>query len=173
MILLSCVIRGKPGWNLEIKAKILMNSNLFDTILANKCIRICSNNDVWYITNVTWTVWTVNSISLYYTTISTASVSEYDNNNGQLIEATVVQIKHSSSWVMGRLLPVVKVVFILLLLGAFLYLMARPSLDKFIQGGVMVEVSTDSTEGLIAPAITFCAKDPAYTYNKQINSQLL
>ena len=27
----------------------------------------------------------------------------------------------------------------------------------------MVEVSTDSTEGLIAPAVTFCAKDPAYT----------
>ena len=42
---------------------------------------------------------------------------------------------------MGRLLPVVKVVFILLLLGAFLYLMARPSFDKFIKGGVMVEVS--------------------------------
>ena len=64
---------------------------------------------------------------------------------------------------MSRLLPIVKVVFILLLLGAFLYLMARPSLDKYIAGGIMVEVSTDSTEGLIAPAITFCAKNPNTT----------
>ena len=65
---------------------------------------------------------------------------------------------------MGRLLPVVKVVFILLLLGAFLYLMARPSVDKFIAGGIMVEVSTDPTDGLIAPAVTFCAKNPNNTY---------
>ena len=64
---------------------------------------------------------------------------------------------------MSRLLPIVKVVFILLLLGAFLYLMARPSLDKYIAGGIMVEVSTDSTDGLIAPAITFCAKNPNTT----------
>ena len=62
----------------------------------------------------------------------------------------------------GRLLPNVKVIFIFLLLGSFLYLMARPSLDKFIAGGIMVEESTDSTEGLIAPAVTFCAKDPTY-----------
>ena len=64
---------------------------------------------------------------------------------------------------MTRLLQTVKVVFILLLLGAFLYLMARPSLDKYIAGGIMVEVSTDSTDGLIAPAITFCAKNPNTT----------
>ena len=64
---------------------------------------------------------------------------------------------------MTRILPIVKVVFILLHLGAFLYLMARPSIDKYIAGGIMVEVSTDSTEGLIAPAITFCAKNPNNT----------
>ena len=64
---------------------------------------------------------------------------------------------------MTRILPVVKCIFILLLLGAFIYLMARPSVDKFIAGGIMVEVSTDSTDGLIAPAVTFCAKNPNNT----------
>ena len=64
---------------------------------------------------------------------------------------------------MTRILTVVKFIFILLLLGAFLYLMARPSIDKFIAGGIMVEVSTDSTDGLIAPAVTFCAKNPNNT----------
>ena len=64
---------------------------------------------------------------------------------------------------MSPLLPIVKVIFIVILLGAFLYLMARPSLEKFIAGGIMVEVSTDSTEGLIAPAVTFCAKHPDNT----------
>ena len=57
---------------------------------------------------------------------------------------------------MGRLLPVVKVVFILLLLGAFLYLMARPSFDKFIQGGVMVEVSV----------VTNCELFELFNYSK-------
>ena len=65
---------------------------------------------------------------------------------------------------MTRILPVVKCIFILLLLVAFLYLMARPNVDnKFIAGGIMVEVSTDPTDGLIAPAITFCAKNPNNT----------
>ena len=62
-----------------------------------------------------------------------------------------------------RLLQALKFVLIFLLLGAFTFFMARPALDKFYAGGIIVEVSTDSTDGLVAPAVTFCAKDPANT----------
>ena len=41
---------------------------------------------------------------------------------------------------MSRCHSVVKVVFVLSLLGCFLYLMARPSIEKFVAGGIMVEV---------------------------------
>ena len=43
---------------------------------------------------------------------------------------------------MSRCHSVVKVVFVLSLLGCFLYLMARPSIEKFVAGGIMVEVNT-------------------------------
>ena len=51
----------------------------------------------------------------------------------------------------------IKAILIILLMVANIYLMAWESINKYLEKGIMIEVSTESHDGLIAPAITFCA----------------
>ena len=51
----------------------------------------------------------------------------------------------------------IKIILIILLLAANFYLIAWDSLNKFLQRGIMLEVSTEHSDGLMSPAITFCA----------------
>ena len=44
---------------------------------------------------------------------------------------------------------------------AYVWLIAWQSVTKFLDGGIMVEVSTEHSEGLLAPAITFCVLGPS------------
>ena len=68
---------------------------------------------------------------------------------------------------------VIKLCFVLLLLFSFLFLMAWPSLQKFMAGGVLIEVSRipkqkdgkPQIQQLEAPALTFCARNTSYWKN--------
>ena len=51
----------------------------------------------------------------------------------------------------------IKIIVIILLLIANFYLLAWPSISKYLQRGIMVEVTTEESTGLRAPAITVCA----------------
>ena len=55
-------------------------------------------------------------------------------------------------------LKFMKPVFILILLTIFFYLVARPSIDKYFEGGVITKDETpNSTYYPPSPAVTFCA----------------
>ena len=68
---------------------------------------------------------------------------------------------------------VIKLCFVLLLLFSFLFLMAWPSLQKFLSGGVIIEVSRipkqkdgkPQIQELEPPAVTFCARNTTYWKN--------
>ena len=51
-------------------------------------------------------------------------------------------------------MQVVKKVFILIMLGINIWLVAKPSIEKFLDQGIMIEVSTDTPETLVHPAVT-------------------
>ena len=51
----------------------------------------------------------------------------------------------------------IKTTLILVLLLANIYLMAWESISKYLEKGIVIEVSTEETDGQTAPAITFCA----------------
>ena len=53
----------------------------------------------------------------------------------------------------------IKVILIIILLIANLYFMVWPSMSKYLQQGIIVEVTTEESDGLKAPAITFCASN--------------
>ena len=55
----------------------------------------------------------------------------------------------------------IKPILIILLLVANIYFIAWNSFTKYIQKGIVVEVSTEASNGLIAPAITICASHRA------------
>ena len=59
------------------------------------------------------------------------------------------------------LVGAIKIIFIIVLLVAYVYLMAWESISKYLEGGIMVEVSTAESNGLEAPAITICATGPS------------
>ena len=48
-----------------------------------------------------------------------------------------------------------KITFIVVMIIVNIYLVAWPSISKYLQGGVVIEVSTQSTEGLVPPAVSF------------------
>lgn len=55
-------------------------------------------------------------------------------------------------------LKFMKPVFILILLTIYFYLVARPSIDKYFEGGVLTKDGTpNSTYYPPSPAVTFCA----------------
>lgn len=47
-------------------------------------------------------------------------------------------------------------IFITLMFSANVYLVSYESIAKYLNGGIMIEVSTKSSEGLKAPAVTIC-----------------
>ena len=47
-------------------------------------------------------------------------------------------------------------VFIMIMFSANVYLVSYESIVKYLNGGIMIEVSTRSSEGLEAPAVTIC-----------------
>ena len=55
-------------------------------------------------------------------------------------------------------LKFIKPVFILILLTIYFYLVARPSIDKYFEGGVLTKDETpNSSYYPPSPAVTFCA----------------
>ena len=56
---------------------------------------------------------------------------------------------------------ILKFIFIFVLIAAFIVLIAHESITKFMERGIMVEVSSLQAEsGLIAPSVTFCGNEP-------------
>ena len=68
---------------------------------------------------------------------------------------------------------IVKVCFVLVLLLSFLFLMAWPSVQKFLSGGIVIEESyihkqkngRPQIQEMETPAVTFCAKNTSYWKN--------
>lgn len=56
---------------------------------------------------------------------------------------------------MIRLRTLLKVTFILVMMIANIYLVTWQSISKYLESGVVIEVSTESTDGLVPPAVTF------------------
>ena len=56
---------------------------------------------------------------------------------------------------MIRLRTLLKVAFILVMMIANIYLVTWQSISKYLESGVVIEVSTESTDGLVPPAVTF------------------
>ena len=52
-----------------------------------------------------------------------------------------------------------KLLFVFLLLASNIYLVAYDSILKYMQGGIVIEVSTKQLDGLTAPAITIGVGD--------------
>ena len=58
-------------------------------------------------------------------------------------------------------IKILKLFFILSLIAAFLVLIAYESVKKYLNEGIVVEVSSEMPEhGLKPPAVTFCAAEP-------------
>ena len=55
----------------------------------------------------------------------------------------------------------IKLVLIVLLLLGYVYLIAWKSITKYMKGDIMVVESSEESEGLMAPAITFCRRSQA------------
>ena len=73
---------------------------------------------------------------------------------------------------------VFKVFFVLVLLLSFLFLMAWPSVQKFLSGGIVIEESyipkqkngRPQIQEMEPPAVTFCAKNTSYWKNVTLES---
>ena len=50
--------------------------------------------------------------------------------------------------------------FVVSMLMANVYLVTFDSVSKFLKGGIMIEISSLSSDGLDAPAVTFCPIGP-------------
>ena len=51
---------------------------------------------------------------------------------------------------------VAKIIFVILLLIINTWKIIIPSITKYLEHGILLEVSTDELDGLIPPAITIC-----------------
>ena len=49
----------------------------------------------------------------------------------------------------------IKIVFVITMLVINVHYVALPTIEKFLKLGIMIEVSTDSPEYVVAPAVTF------------------
>ena len=52
-------------------------------------------------------------------------------------------------------MQVVRKIFILIMLGVNIWFVAIPSIEKFLDQGIMIEVSTEKPERLVHPAVSF------------------
>ena len=53
-----------------------------------------------------------------------------------------------------------KIVFMITMLVINVLYVARPTIEKFLERGLMIEVSTVSPEYVVAPAVTFIKRGP-------------
>ena len=52
-------------------------------------------------------------------------------------------------------MQVVRNIFIVIMLGINILFVAIPSIEKFLDQGIMIEVSTEKPEKLVHPAVSF------------------
>ena len=57
---------------------------------------------------------------------------------------------------------ILKLFFVISMFTTNTWLFVLPSINKYLQGAIMVEVSTKSSEYLHAPAVTFCRLEKRY-----------
>ena len=53
-----------------------------------------------------------------------------------------------------------KIIFIFALLMTNFYLIVKESIEKYLEGGIVIEVSTRPSNGLTAPAVTIARVGP-------------
>ena len=63
---------------------------------------------------------------------------------------------------------IIKILFILLLLSINVWKIIIPSIDKYLEQGILIEVSTDELDGLIPPDITICRETSDRKYGAAI-----
>ena len=80
-------------------------------------------------------------------------------------------IKKPASNSMASLFYISKIVFFIILLAICLFGFGRPSLKKFLAKKVSFEESTEENKDLKPPAITLCARVPAWKGAKHIGME--
>ena len=63
-----------------------------------------------------------------------------------------------------EILSIIKLVFTLTLLMIYVCLIAQESIRKYLSEEIMVVETTEQSNGLEAPAITFCRRGPEEVY---------
>jgi len=69
------------------------------------------------------------------------------NNSYKMHAATCLQVQ--------MLKRMIKMVFMVSMLILNILYVARPTIEKYLEKGIMIEVSTVSPEYVVAPAVTF------------------
>ena len=65
----------------------------------------------------------------------------------------------------------IKTMFILLLLSINVWKIIIPSISKFLEGGILIEVSTEEVDGVIPPDITICRETSDRKFGRMLKSQ--
>ena len=65
---------------------------------------------------------------------------------------------------------IIKILFILLLLSINVWKIIIPSIEKYLEQGILIEVSTDELSGLIPPDITICRETSDRKYQRKFKS---
>ena len=81
-----------------------------------------------------------------------------------LIYSLINTMQHFSSFhsqgSMKHVKSLFRIVFILLMFSLNMWLIVVPTLEKYLQRAIVVEVSSKPSDSLQAPAVTFCRYGP-------------